>query len=189
MIDRPQRHGFEAALTAPTALRLDRTPSAYKLQCLFGTIIPAWLHDSRPQTIAIMRPEAVEIERVLRFGGRAMLKASCETELAEIRNSTSLRMTAPLRAAVTSARHFTSIFKARRNGQATDGCAPVLGRSLVLKARSRRVLTHNHRDAQVSLPCADLRLSRRNPKPHLPLAHVSKAFPSSGKRNSGRAVA
>jgi hypothetical protein len=111
----------------PTALRLDRTPSAYRLQCLFGTIIPAWLHDSRPQTIAIMGPEAAEIERVLRFGGRAMLKASCEMELAEIRGSTSWRMTAPLRAAVTAARHFTSIFRARRKGQATDGCAPVLG--------------------------------------------------------------
>jgi hypothetical protein len=111
----------------PTALRLDRTPSAYELQCLFGTIIPAWIRDSRPQTIAIMRPEAAEIERVLRFGGQAMLRASCEMELAEIRNSTSWRMTAPLRAAVTSARYFTSIFKARRKDQATDGCAPVLG--------------------------------------------------------------
>jgi hypothetical protein len=111
----------------PTALRPDRTPSAYQLQCLFGTIIPAWLHDSRPQTIAIMGPEAAEIERVLRFGGRAMLKASCEMELAEIRNSTSWRMTAPLRAAVTAARHVTSIFRARPKGRASDGCAPVLG--------------------------------------------------------------
>jgi hypothetical protein len=68
----------------PTGLRLDRTPSADQLEHLFGIIIPAWLHDSRPQTITIMGPEAAEIERVLRLGGQAMLKASCEAGLAEI---------------------------------------------------------------------------------------------------------
>jgi hypothetical protein len=111
----------------PAALWLGRTPSAYQLQCIFGTTIPAWLHDGRPQTIPIMRPEAAEIERVLRFCGRAMLKASCEAELAEIRNSTSWRMTAPLRTAVTAARHLTSVLKARRKGRATTGGAPVRG--------------------------------------------------------------
>jgi hypothetical protein len=112
----------------PTGLRLDRTPSAYQLQCLFGTTIPAWLHDSRPQTIAIMGPEAAEIETALRFGGRAMLKASCEAELAEIRNSTCWRMTAPLRAAVVAARGFASTFKPWPKRLATHGRTPVLGK-------------------------------------------------------------
>jgi hypothetical protein len=111
----------------PTGFRLDRTPSAYQLQCLFGIIIRDWLHDSRPQTIAIMGPEAAEIERVLRFGGRAMLKASCEAELAEIRNSTCWRMTAPLRSAVVAARRFASTLKPRPKGLATDGRSPALG--------------------------------------------------------------
>jgi hypothetical protein len=97
----------------------DSMPSVDRLEHLCG-IIPAWLHDSRPQTIAIMGPEAVEIEAMLRFGGRAMLKASRETELAEIRNSTSWRMTAPLRAAVSAARHFRPTFKARRKERATE---------------------------------------------------------------------
>jgi len=104
----------------PTRLRLERTPPLDLLERLFGNIIPAWLHENRPQTIAIMGPEAAEIERVLRFGGRAMRNASCEAELAEICNSTSWRMTAPLRAAVTGARRITSTLKARRNGPATD---------------------------------------------------------------------
>jgi hypothetical protein len=64
----------------PTRLRLDRTPSIEQLEGLFGIIIPAWLHDCRPQTIAIMGPEAAEVERVLRFGGQALLKASYEVE-------------------------------------------------------------------------------------------------------------
>jgi hypothetical protein len=97
----------------PAGFELGRTPSAYRLQCLLGTIIPAWLHDSRPQTIALMGPELADVERVLQFGGRAILKASCEVELEEIRKSTSWRMTAPLRAAVIAVRHFTSTFKAR----------------------------------------------------------------------------
>jgi hypothetical protein len=68
----------------PTGLRLDRTPSLDQRERLFGIIIPAWLHDRRPQTIAIMAPEAAEIERVLRFGGRAMVEASREAELLEL---------------------------------------------------------------------------------------------------------
>jgi hypothetical protein len=110
----------------PSRLRLERTPSVDQLEHLFGTIIPAWLHDSRPQTVAILGPEAAEIERVLRFGGRALRKASCEAELAEIRNSTSWRLTAPLRAAVIRARRFTSTLKARHKRQAPNDRNAVL---------------------------------------------------------------
>jgi len=103
----------------PIGWRPDGTPSVDQLGHLCG-IIPAWLHDSRPQTIAIMGPEAAEIERVLRLGGRAMRKPSCEAELAEICNSTSWRMTAPLREAVMGVRRFTSTLKAWRKGRASN---------------------------------------------------------------------
>ncbi len=109
----------------PTGLRLDRMLSIDQVGRVL-TIIHAWLHDNRPQTIAIMGPEAAEIEAMLRFGGRAMLKASCEVQLAEIRNSTCWRMTAPLRGAVVAARRITSTFKTRRKGLPADDCAAVL---------------------------------------------------------------
>lgn len=103
----------------PTGLRFDRTPSIDQIGRLLA-VVHAWLHDSRPQTIAIMGPEAAEIEAVLRFGGRSMLKASCESELAEIRNSTCWRMTAPLRTVLIAARRFASSLESRRKGMPGD---------------------------------------------------------------------
>jgi hypothetical protein len=115
----------------PIGWRLDGTPSVDQLGHLCS-IIPAWLHDSRPQTIAIMGPQAAEVEAVLRFCWRAMRLAELadihKAELAEIRNSTCWRMTAPLRAAVVAARRFASTLKPRPRGLATDGRSPVLGR-------------------------------------------------------------
>jgi hypothetical protein len=93
-----------------------------------------------------MGPQAAEVEAVLRFYWRAMrfaeladirkaeldeltrLAESRKAELAAIRNSTSWRMTAPLRAAVASARGFVSTLKPRPKRLATDGRTPVLGR-------------------------------------------------------------
>jgi hypothetical protein len=115
----------------PIGWRLDGRPSVDQLGHLCS-IIPAWLHDSRPQTIAIMAPEAAEVEAVLRLGGRAMRLAEvaqiAKAELAEIRNSTSWRITAPLRAAVIAARRFASTLKLRPRRVATSGRTPVLGR-------------------------------------------------------------
>jgi hypothetical protein len=109
----------------PVRWWLEGAPSKDQLATLCG-IIPAWLHDCRPQTIAIMGPQATEIEAVLRLGGRAMLRASYQADLVEVWDSTSWRMTAPLRATVTAARRFASALKARRNGQATNNRAAVL---------------------------------------------------------------
>ena len=129
----------------PIGWRLDGTPSVDQLGHLCS-IIPAWLHDSRPQKIAIMGPQAAEVEAVLRFYWRAMqlaeladirkaeldelarLAESRKAELAEIRNSTSWRVTAPLRAAAMAARRFASTLKPRPKRLATDGRTPVLGR-------------------------------------------------------------
>ena len=129
----------------PNGWRLDGTPSVDQLGHLCS-IIPAWLHDSRPQNISIMGPQAAEVEAVLRFYWLAMqfaeladirkaeldeltrLAESRKAELAAIRNSTSWRMTAPLRAAVASARGFVSTLKPRPKRLATDGRTPVLGR-------------------------------------------------------------
>ena len=115
----------------PIGWQLDGTPSVDQVGHLCS-IIPAWLHDSRPQTTAIMGPQAAEVEALLRFCWRAMRLAELadihKAELAEIRNSTCWRMTAPLRAAVVVARRFASTLKPRPKGLATDGRSPVLGR-------------------------------------------------------------
>lgn len=85
-----------------------------------AAIIPAWLHGCRPQTIAIMGPQAAEIETLLRFGGRAYLKdsqssvATLAARLKAIESSTSWRMTAPLRRAVTAVRSSMAAVKASR---------------------------------------------------------------------------
>jgi hypothetical protein len=87
-------------------------------------IIPAWLRDFRPQTTSILGLEAAEVENIIRLGGRAMLAesqaANLAEELARLRNSTSWRLTAPLRAAVTAVRFFTATFMARRKVLATQ---------------------------------------------------------------------
>jgi hypothetical protein len=88
-------------------------------------LIPAWLRECRPQTTSILGLEAAEVENIIRLGGRAMLAESHAADLAQeltnlaqelamLRNSTSWRLTAPLRTAVTAIRHFTGTFKARR---------------------------------------------------------------------------
>jgi hypothetical protein len=92
-----------------------------------------------------MGPQAAEVEAVLRFCWQAMqlaeladirkaerdelaqLAESRKAELAEIRNSTCWRMTAPLRA-LGAARRFASTLKPRPKRLATDGRTPVLGR-------------------------------------------------------------
>jgi hypothetical protein len=78
-----------------------------------------------------MGPQAAEVEAVLRVCWRAMQFAELadihKTELAAIRNSTSWRMTAPLRAAVAAARRFASTLMPRPNRLATDGRTPALG--------------------------------------------------------------
>ncbi|HLK84699.1 MAG TPA: hypothetical protein VKT99_24840 [Xanthobacteraceae bacterium] len=84
---------------------------------------PIWLFQCRPQAVAIMTPEADELETILRFGGhfiyhklydeaelayvRAEL-AHARAGLAQMRNSTSWRMTAPLRRTVIAAREIAT---------------------------------------------------------------------------------
>jgi hypothetical protein len=71
--------------------------------------------------------ELADIRKV-ELDALAPLAESRKVELAEIRNSTSWRVTAPLRAAVGVARRLTSTFKPPPKGLATDGRSPVLGR-------------------------------------------------------------
>src|SRR5689334_13151173 len=66
----------------PNGWRLDGTPSLDQLGRLCS-IIPAWLHDCRPQKISIMGPQAAEVEAVLRFYWPVMQFA----ELADIRKA------------------------------------------------------------------------------------------------------
>ena len=93
-----------------------------------------------------MGPQAGEVEAAVRFCWRAMqlaeladirkaeldelapLAESRKMELAEIRNSTSWRVTAPLRTAVAAARRFASTLKLRPKRAASNGRTPVLGR-------------------------------------------------------------
>lgn len=90
---------------------------------ILSLIVPPWLHDNRPQVVSVLGAEATETERMLRLGGEAMLVrmqladmqvqlagmqaqlAGMQGQLANIQNSTSWRLTAPLRKMVDSIRH------------------------------------------------------------------------------------
>jgi hypothetical protein len=129
--DMHRRGTVAKSLLARIAADWLKKPTLSPSQILILTgIIPAWLHDSQPQTVAVMGPEAAEIEGIIRISGRKMLEAQeldrIREELASLRGSTSWRLTAPLRAVVGRARRFTSTWKARRKGRATDNRAAVL---------------------------------------------------------------
>jgi hypothetical protein len=103
-------------------------------------LIPAWLHDCRPQTTSILGMAGADVENILRLGVRAMLAeshaASLAEELADLRNSTFWRLTAPLRTAVEAGRYFTSTLKARRQVLADNGRAPAPALSPSMKSES-----------------------------------------------------
>jgi hypothetical protein len=103
----------------PPGVLFDKAPPSLEQLGLLAGVPPFWLFDCRPQRIAVMRPEAGEVELMLRFGGHSLfnevLKEAREAEfaargmeLAQIRGSTSWRMTAPLRRVVTSVRELTA---------------------------------------------------------------------------------
>jgi hypothetical protein len=107
----------------PAGLQFDHTPSKEQLLHLAG-VPPFWLFDCRPQTIDVMGPEAADVETILRFGGHLLynevlrqcnevLRQSSEAELAQIRNSTCWRMTAPLRKVVIAVRKITAVSRTR----------------------------------------------------------------------------
>jgi hypothetical protein len=91
----------------PTDLRLDCVPSKQQLSDL-AAATPAWLKQCRPQTISIMGPQARDVEMMLRIRGRGIAETAnisgLQAEIASLRNSTSWRLTAPLRRAVVALR-------------------------------------------------------------------------------------
>jgi hypothetical protein len=95
----------------PAVLPFSNTPSKEQLGHLAG-VVPIWLFYSRSQTIAVMGSEAAELETLLRFSGHFIYndvyRKASEAELAQIRNSTCWRMTAPLRRAVITVREIAS---------------------------------------------------------------------------------
>ncbi len=109
--------------TIPANLSFDQAPSKEQLVHL-ALATPFWLLDCRPQTIAVMGQEAAEVETLLRFGGRSIYYevhrqasepdfACAKAELAQMRNSTSWRMTAPLRRAVIAVREIAAVSRTR----------------------------------------------------------------------------
>jgi hypothetical protein len=118
-----QRGDMPKSLSAkmPAGLQ-SNTLSIEQLGHLTG-VTPTWLFRCRPQSIAVMEPEACELETLLRVGSQFLLELQAElariqaelartqTELArtqaalgQICNSTCWRMTAPLRRVVIWAR-------------------------------------------------------------------------------------
>jgi hypothetical protein len=95
-------------------------PSKAQLGQLAG-VAPIWLFHCRPQTFAIMEPEAVELETLLRFGGHSLYHeiyqashaelAHAQAQLAQMYDSTCWRMTAPLRGAVIAVREIAAILR------------------------------------------------------------------------------
>jgi hypothetical protein len=76
---------------------------------------PSWLFAHRPQTMALIGPDAADVENMLLLGGQAILSlareqsreaeiAAYKNQLALIQRSTSWRITAPLRRAVIAVR-------------------------------------------------------------------------------------
>jgi hypothetical protein len=87
-----------------------------------AAVPPFWLFQCRPQQIPVLAPEEVELETLLRFGGESMYNEvlrqerenrwlAYEMEIAEIRNSTCWRITAPLRRAVMAGREVRAAVK------------------------------------------------------------------------------
>jgi hypothetical protein len=83
-------------------------------------VAPIWLFHCRPQSVAVLGPEACELETLLRFGGHFLYElARTQAELArtqaalnQICNSRAWRMTAPLRRGVVALREIAAIPRA-----------------------------------------------------------------------------
>jgi hypothetical protein len=96
------------------------TLSIEQLAQLAG-VAPIWLFRCRPQAIAVMEPEAGELETLLRFGEHSLYElAHAQEELArtraaldQIRDSTCWRMTAPLRRTAITVREIAASCQTR----------------------------------------------------------------------------
>jgi hypothetical protein len=117
-----QRGDMPKSLSAkmPAELQFSsNTLSIEQLGHLTG-VAPTWLFRCRPQSIAVMEPEARELETLLRFGGHFLYElartqaelARTQAALGEICNSRSWRMTAPLRRGVVALHEIACIPRA-----------------------------------------------------------------------------
>ena len=104
----------------PAGVQLSsNTLSIEQLGRLTG-VAPVWLFHCRPQSVAVLEPEACELETLLRLGGHSLHElARAQSELArtqaalgEICNSRCWRMTAPVRRGVVALREIAAIPRA-----------------------------------------------------------------------------
>jgi hypothetical protein len=100
----------------PAGLKFSSDTLSIEQLCHLGGVAPIWLFHCRPQTVAVMGPEAGELETLLRFGGHSLYElARAQAELARTQatlgkmyNSTCWRMTAPLRRTVITVREIAA---------------------------------------------------------------------------------
>jgi hypothetical protein len=83
----------------PAGLRFGHIPSNEQLRRLVA-VPPFWFFECRPQTSSVMDSEAVEIEMMLRYGGRSLFNEVKFAKFDALLNSTFWHMTEPLLRAV-----------------------------------------------------------------------------------------